>query len=315
MNKYIFLSGVACLGLSLPSFAGEMVDKSVSAERIQSVSIENIRGRVDIIAHNEQSISIKGELDDETERFVFEPSGRNMEIRVELPQNHRGKWEGDGSNLTIKVPKHIRIAFQGVSSDFSLSGFEDRVDGRTVSGNIVAKDLAKKVELESVSGDVTTENLSGKLQLATVSGDIKDKHSQGRMKLKTVSGDIQTQSTATEVAISAVSGAIDFDLDKVDELAIKSVSGSISGQSHLNNGGRIKIGAVSSNIDLALQENLSAAFKVSASAGGHIVNELTDHKPHKAKYGPSSKLKFTTGNADSAVKIGVVSGKVTLRNK
>ena len=314
MNKVILISALLITAINTTADAGERVDKSASVSGIKSVSVENIRGKVKLQAYQGDTISITGELDDETERFIFEPSGNQFEIRVELPKNHHGDWQGDGSDLTIKIPENLRVFFQGVSSHFTLSGFDNDVDGRTVSGDINASQLKNDIELETVSGDVIAKQLSGKVKLATVSGDIEDNQSQGRLTLKTVSGDITSQSTATEVAISAVSGAMKFDLAKVDELKVKSVSGSVTGNSSLNQGGRVKVSAVSSNITLGFQQDLDASFKVVASAGGRIDNQLTNDKVSKAKYGPSSKLKFTTGDGSSHVKISVVSGKITLHN-
>lgn len=314
MNKLLITSGLALTAIVFfPSaFAGEKVDKSLPASGISAVSIENVRGKIDIVGTNGSDISVKGELDDEVERFIFEPSGNLMKIHVELPRSIHNEWHDKGTHLTIHLPQKMQVSFQGVSTDFTVNNITKAVEGRSVSGDIIARDLSTKVELESVSGDIKTQNLSGKVGLATVSGSIEDKNSQGQLSMKAVSGDIETVSTASEVMFSVVSGELEFKLDKIDDLSIKSVSGDVEGKAHLNPEGRIKIAGVSSDIDLQLQKDVQARFKLGTSAGGKIVNTLSSDRPKKDKYGPSSKLKFSTGNGSAAVKASLVSGEIKI---
>lgn len=312
MNQLITVFIAASTLLSSAVLAGEKVDKSISAEDVKAVSIEVMRGKIDITGQSNANISVVGELDDEAEKFIFEKSGNLVTIKVKMPRQKGRNWKGNGSELAIKLPKNVKVNFQGVSTDINIEDNDKGVEVKTVSGNIIASNLAQRVELSVVSGDIKSESLSGKVNLSTVSGSISDQSSSGRVQLKAVSGDIEISSTATDVSLSVVSGDVDFELAEVDDLKVSSVSGDVEGQLTLNDDGNIKMSGVSSDFDIKLQKNVSANFKISSSAGGRIKNNLTNDKVKRAKYGPSSKLNFSTGDASGTFKASVVSGEIKI---
>ena len=293
-------------------FAGERVDKELSADGVKSASIEVERGEVKIIGTSGSVLSVEGELDDKVKQFVFERSGNLIRLKVKTPHKGNQRWHEGGSELTLKIPEHIKVSFQGVSTDVVVGGLSRGTDIETVSGDIKATDLEGRIELTSVSGDVKAESLSGKILLSAVSGNVVDKSSSGRLHLKAVSGDIKSNSMANDITISQVSGSVAFDFNQVDDLKIKTVSGDVDGELTLSEDGNIKVTGVSSDIDLSLQEDVSARFKLSASAGGKIKNNLTKDKAERAKYGPSSKLYFSTGNGSASVKANVISGRINI---
>ena len=290
--------------------AGEMVDKSLSAEGVNSVSIENLRGKVTIIGWDKKEVSVKGELDKKAERFIFEKHGSNIKIKVVMPHQSNHGWNDKGSNLTINMPKGSRMNFSGVSTDVILQNLMTSSEVNTVSGNIKAANLKKHVELSTVSGNVSSENLSGKIRLSSVSGDIDDKNSQGRLILKVVSGEIESTSSASEVFVNNVSGSIELSLSKTDELEVSTVSGDLNCKLSLNDSGVIKLSSVSGDMDMRFQSDVQASFRLNASAGGDLENDLTSDKAKHAKYGPSSKLYFQTGSGAASVKASTVSGTI-----
>jgi len=312
MNQFMTVVIAASSLLSSVVLAGEKVDKTMSSDDVNTVSIEVMRGKIDIAGQSSSNISVIGELDDQAEKFIFEKSGNVVTIKVKMPRQHGRNWKGNGSELAIKLPPHVKVNFQGVSTDINIEDNEKGVEVKTVSGNIIASNLAQRVELSAVSGDIKSESLSGKVSLSTVSGSISDQSSSGRVQLKAVSGDIEISSTATDVSLSVVSGDVDFELAEVDDLKVSSVSGDIEGKLTLNDDGNIKMSGVSSDFDIALQKTVSANFKISSSAGGRIKNNLTDDKVKRAKYGPSSKLYFSTGDASGTFKASVVSGEIKI---
>ena len=70
--------------------------------------------------------------------------------------------------------------------------------------------------------------------------------------------------------------------------------------------------SISGDLALKLQKNVQASFRLSASAGGDIINKITGQKANKAKYGPSSKLQFETGSANANVRASTVSGAISV---
>jgi DUF4097 and DUF4098 domain-containing protein YvlB len=294
------------------SFAGEHIDKTLSLSDVNSVNIENLRGKVTVIGWDKDIITVKGELEDDAEGLIFKQKGSSVKIKVELENHNNNFWGNNekGSILTIHMPKNIRVSFDGVSSDLNFENLHASAEGKTVSGDINAKNLSERVELISVSGDIDSKNLSGKVSLSSVSGSIRDRQSSGRLKLRVVSGEIDAQSAAKEVFIENVSGDIEVALSEIDELIVSNVSGDFSGSLSLNESGEVKMSSVSGRLALKLQKDVQASFRLSANAGGDIINKITDQKAIEAKYGPSSKLRFETGNASANVRASTVSGDI-----
>lgn len=311
-NQYMVAALTSASLLFMPlSMAGEKVDESLDSDGVNTISIENLSGEVTIIGWDKSKVTVKGELDDKAERLIFEKSGNRINIKVELP--HRGSWNSEGSELTIHMPSNIRMNFESVSSDVELRNLSNDITVKTVSGNIKATDLKENIELSSVSGTINTTQLSGKVNLSTVSGDIEDKNSSGRLKLQAVSGEIQSKSKANEVFVNNVSGNTELQLTEVDEFKISTVSGDTEVSLFLQQNGVVKASSVSGEIELDFQNDIAADFRLKANAGGDLINKLTKQKANRAKYGPSAKLYFQTGNANSSVRVSTVSGDVVVK--
>lgn len=315
MNNFNHYMMAALLSASLffnpVAMAGEKVDETLLSDGVNTVTIENVNGKVTVIGWDKTSVTVKGELDDKAEKLIFKQVGNTIKIKVELPNNNR--WNTKGSSLVIHMPSNIRMNFEGVSSHIELENLTNNVAVKTVSGNIEAKNLAEHIELSSVSGSIRAKALQGKISLATVSGDINDENSVGRLQLQVVSGDVTSKSEANEIFVNNVSGNIKLTLAEVDELNISEVSGDSQVSLFLKSNGVVKASSVSGGISLDFQNDVAADFRLKANAGGDLTNKLTTQKAEEAKYGPSSKLYFQTGNAKGSVSVSTVSGDVIVK--
>jgi len=311
-NKYMVAALTSASLLFIPvSIAGEKVDERLNSDGVNAVTIENLSGEITIIGWDESSVTVEGELDDKAEKLTFEQVGNTINIKVELP--NRGRWNSSGSDLTIHMPKNIRVSFESISSDVELRNLNNDITVKTVSGDIKATELSENIELSSVSGTIKSSKLQGKVNLSTVSGDIYDKNSSGRLQLQAVSGEITSQSKAKEVFVNNISGNTELNLSEVDELRVSSVSGDTSVGLDLQKNGVVKASSVSGSVELDFQKDVAADFRLKANAGGDLINKLTDKEATHAKYGPSSKLYFQTGNANSSVRVSTVSGDVIVK--
>ncbi|WP_440875026.1 DUF4097 family beta strand repeat-containing protein [Thalassotalea sp. PLHSN55] len=299
----------------LPVSAGEKIDQSLSASGVSQIEIENVRGDIKVTGGSSDKVTVTGELDDQTEDFIFKQQGSQLLIKVKVPRHLDGNDRGNGSKLDINIPQGIKVIFNGVSTDLSVTNTNSSAEIRTVSGDVKVDQLVDYIELTTVSGDVESKDLSGKINISTVSGEIDDQSSQGRLQLKTVSGSIETSSDANEVFLNTVSGDVEANLAKIDELVVATVSGDVDSQFELNDDGNVKLSSVSGDYKLGLQENVQASFRLSSSAGGSFSNKITHDKAQEAKYGPSAKLNFETGNASSSIRATTVSGDVELYTK
>jgi len=311
-NNYMMAALTSASLLLTPlSIAGERVDENLSSAGVNAVTIENLSGDVTIIGWDKASVTVKGELDDKAEKLIFEQVGNTINIKVELP-NH-GSWDSKGSELTIHMPANLRVNFESISSDVELENLTSNVTVKTVSGDIKATELTEHIELSSVSGNIRTKALQGKVNLATVSGDIDDTNSSGRVQLHAVSGEITSDSQAKEIFVNNVSGNTKLSLAKVDEFRISAVSGDTEVSLFLQKNGVVKASSVSGEVELDFQNDIAADFRLKANAGGDLVNKLSKHKADRAKYGPSSKLYFQTGDANGSVRVSTVSGNVIVK--
>ena len=299
---------------SMQALAGESVNKTLDVKDVKSVFIENVRGKVEIKSWSQSKVSVKGELDDQTTEFVFEQNGSAVNIKVQIPNNSKGK-NYKGSDLIIHIPEESAVEFTGVSTSLVLKNLLSDSEIKTVSGDIEMDTGRGHISLSTVSGDIDAKDLDGKIYLSSVSGDVNDANSTGRINLRSVSGSIETSSTASEVSLSAVSGDIDFDLASVEEFDLSTVSGDIKGKFGLDSDGHLKMSTVSGNMSLGFIKPVDASFRLKANAGGDIVNKLTDDRTKYAKYGPGAKLNFSTGNGTASVKGTTVSGTIKLYYK
>lgn len=294
------------------SIAGEKVDETLTIKNATTVTIENLSGKVKVIGWDKESVHVAGELDDKAEKLVFEQSGNMINIKVELP-NH-GSWDSEGSDLTIHMPENLRMNFESISSDVAIKNLTNNITAKTVSGDIKAENLKERIELSSVSGNIVSKSLAGKVNLSVISGDIDDNNSAGRLQLQAVSGEIESNSRANEVFVNNVSGNTRLKLVEVDELKMSTVSGDSQAALVLQSSGVVKASSVSGAVELTFQQGVEADFRLKANAGGDLTNNITKQKAIDAKYGPSSKLYFQTGNGSGSVRVSTVSGDVIVQD-
>jgi DUF4097 and DUF4098 domain-containing protein YvlB len=313
MNTLKNTTFVLLCALSTVSFAGEKVDKTLPANNITTVNIENVRGDVFINGWDKSEVSFKGELDDEAKGYIFEQRGASIFIKVKMPSHLKNGWGVNKSNLTINMPDSARVNFTGVSSDVQVKNLNGGAEIHTISGDILAKAINEHVELDTVSGDIKSQSLSGKIRLSSISGSIKDTGSKGRLKLEVISGEILSNSQANEVAVKNISGEIKLNLGRVDEFTISTISGDVESKLSLNKNAEVKLSSVSGDIELKFNNKVNASFRIDSNAGGDIVNKLTADQAKHDKYGPSSRLYFQVGDGSASVRANTVSGEIKIK--
>lgn len=62
-----------------------------------------------------------------------------------------------------------------------------------------------------------------------------------------------------------------------------------------------------------MKNDIAEDFRLKANAGDDLINKLIQQKADHAKYGPSSKLYFQTGDANGSVSVCTVSGNVIVK--
>ena len=297
--------------LSQSALAAQSVDKRIEVQGDLRLNLEVQRGEVEILPWDQSAITVSGTLDELSEGLTVEQNAGTISIEDKLPRHYSGSNK-EGSRLTIKVPKQLKLYSEGVSANYKVSELSGDINVQTVSGNIKADGLGEQVSINSVSGDIVSQSLQGKLKLETVSGNIEDKQSLGKVSYTLVSGKLNADSGAEQVSIELVSGDAKVSLDKVERLKAQSVSGdlnlSVSGLTT-----KASLESVSGDISFSLPANLDATFNIDGGPSGDIDNRLTQDKPKRPKYGPGSSLQFQMGNGSADIQINTISGDINLK--
>lgn len=322
MNKQVlhsFKLGVVSLGLiSMATIAGESIDKSLAASADGFVAVDVQSGTVKLKTWNKNEVKVVGELDDDAEGYEFEVDGNKVVFKVKMPEKRWGSWGGysdKGSNLEFWLPTASKLKFEGVNVDVNVSGVTGGSMINTVNGDIEAQELTQKVKLETVNGNVISNKLNGKIDITTVNGEVKDSDSKGAVVIETVNGSIIVDTAATELAVNNVNADMQIVADKVEDIEISTVNGTLDIELELIEKGRFSFSSVSGDAEISFSGDVSADFDIEAHAGGDIDNYITQQKAKKAKYGPSEKLKFKVGQGSADVEIDTVSGDIVIKAK
>ncbi len=318
MKKFIpnALTLALVSGLLLPQLAfaaGAPVNEAKNVSANEKIYIENMRGHVEIKAVKSPVFSVKGTLDEKAEGFDLVSKDGITRFVVKMPRtNYSWGDNGDkeGSQLVIEVPQGSALEFSGVNSSVSVTGVSGSSKIRTVNGAINAQQLSNEVELETVNGEIDSIGNSGRISLTTVNGEIDDEGSSGRLIAESVNGELNLKSSAKEIEVSVVNGEAELTLNGTERLDFSSVNGEISASIKNSKAPRINASSVSGASVLKLDADVSARFKLVASAGGDIDNKITGQKADKAKYGPRRSLEFSTGSGDGSIDMSTVSGEL-----
>lgn len=307
----------ATMLLSTTVFAGDKIDEVLDVTSSGQISIENMRGKVEIVGWNKDQMSVIGELDDKAKGYTFESENGYTIFKVKMPKRFgkHGYDRSEGSDLKIMLPMGANVKFESVNGNVSIKAVTGGSNIHTVNGNIVADKLEKRINLQTVNGNIKARKLDGKIKLATVNGKIVDHDSKGKVTYNAVNGDIDSQTAAQRVIVENVNGEIDLDLQTIEELEISTVNGNIKAKVNLADGAQVNVTTVSGNARLALSGTVAGSYRLSSHAGGRIINKLTEHEVKKQKYGPGRSLKFSVQGGDANVEMTSVSGNLTLERK
>lgn len=307
----------ATLLLSTSVFAGDKIDEVLDISATGQISIESMRGEVEIVGWDKAQMTVVGELDDKAQGYTFESENGFTVFKVKMPKrmNNRGWNKGEGSKLKIHLPTGANVRFESVNGGVDIRQVAGGSDVHTVNGSIVAEGLSKRVKLETVNGKIRTTGLEGKIKLATVNGKITDEGSKGKVTYVTVNGKIEVDTGAERVFVENVNGSIKLNLQTVQELDISTVNGNVTASVNLADDAQVSVSTVSGSAKLILSGNTGGSYRLNSHAGGQINNELSDDEVKKQKYGPGRSLKFQLSGGDAQVEMTSVSGNLTIERK
>lgn len=280
-------------GLSAPAWAAKPIDQSHPLDPRGSVSIENVKGRIEVRVWDKPEVHIGGSLGDGVERFEVDGDRERLDIEVKYPNNSRNS---EPTTLLLKVPTLASLDIDGVAVDIDVLGTAGAtLDVDSVSGSVVVVGAPGQADLESVSGDVTATINSDNVSVQSVSGDVV---LRGRLK-----GEVEAES---------VSGNLEIDSrgERLRNVSASTVSGDMTIRGALADGGKIGTESVSGDIRVIMPKSLSArvtgeSFSGDLDAPGATIN--------RAKYGPGADFEQRYGNGSGEIHLETFSGSAELK--
>ena len=290
--KLRLLTLALLVGIAAPAWAAKPIDETRSLNPRGTVSIENVKGRIEVKTWDKPQVHIGGSLGDGVERFDIDGSQDRLDIEVKYPNNSRGS---EPTTLVLQVPTLASLDIDGVAVDIDVTGTagaELNID--TVSGNVTAAGAPRQADIESVSGDVRVTLNSGEVSVQSVSGNVNLRgRLNGTVEAETVSGELE----------------VDTRGERLRSLTASSVSGNIRIRGALADGGKIGTESVSGNNEIAMPKSLSA--KVSGESFSGDLNAPGAHV-NRAKYGPGSDFEQRYGSGNGEIRIETFSGTGSL---
>ncbi len=278
---------------TLPAMAATPISQTRPLDARGRVEIENLKGRVEVVAWDRPEVKLSGTLGDGVERLSVEGDGRVLRIKVQYPSRNRN---AEPSQLVVQMPLLADLDVETVSADINVSGMASReLELESVSGDIVANGAPRRGEISSVSGDIRLAMNSPSLRVETVSGQlVVQGRLNGAIALESVSGDIRLDALgerARKLSASSVSGDMDLDLALAED-------------------GEIRMESVSGDLRLRLPAGLSAQVSGESFSGDLAAPGA---KIRKEEFGPGSSFRVRYGAGRGDVRLQTFSGDATLR--
>jgi hypothetical protein len=297
-HSFHVLALALCAGLACaPLYAGTPINETRPLDPRGRISIDNLKGRIQVRAWDRNEVRVTGTLGDGVEKLVVRGDRDDLEVRVEYPK-HMGGWRNDRTGpteLLLQVPLRANLDIESVSADIDIDGVApEDLDVDTVSGNVVIAAAPGSANIDSVSGDLTLTLNSRDAKSESVSGDIVLKgRLDGEVHAETVSGDI----------------TIDSRGERLRRLSTGTVSGDADVRVGLADGGDIKSETVSGEIRLRLPKNLSARVSGESFSGDL---EAPGAKVRTEEFGPGKTLETRYGSGAGEIRMESFSGDATL---
>ena len=186
--------------VAFPVLAGTPINQTRPLEPRGRVEIENVKGRVEVVAWDRPEVKLTGTLGDGVEKLSVEGDARVLRIKVQYPTRSRN---AEPSDLVVQMPVLADLDIETVSADINVSGMASR-----------------ELEIESVSGDIVASGAPRQGSVSSVSGDIRLAMNSASLKVETVSGQLTAQGRLNgEIALESVSGDVRFAFDPTLEAA------------------------------------------------------------------------------------------------
>ena len=301
LPAYLIAGLLAAPALLASAQAATPINETRPLDARGHLTIENLKGLIEVRAWERNEVKIEGSLGQGVERLEIVGDEDHLSVKVKYPKSgglgfFSGSDKSEPSQLRLMVPLRANLEIGAVSADVDVNGV-----------------APAELSIDSVSGDVTVVGAPREASIDSVSGDLRLTLNSNKVTTESVSGDVDLRGRlGGEVHVETVSGDIDVagHQSSVSRLDGTTVSGDMRIGTALSSGGRIGLESVSGNITLRLPANLSAQVRGESFSGELSAPRAQISRP---KHGPGSSFEHRYGNGDGEIRIESFSGDARLQ--
>ncbi|MGW4978728.1 DUF4097 family beta strand repeat-containing protein [Streptomyces mirabilis] len=185
---------------------------------VTALHVRVVNGTVNVVGTDEGSARLEVSELEGPPLLVTQQNGTLTVAYEDLPWKGFLKWlDRKGwrrsAVVTLAVPAGTPVEVGVVGAAAVVSGMENRVAVKGVTGDTTLVRIAGPVRVETVSGSLEAQAVTGDLRFNSVSGDLTVVEASGcSVRAESVSGsmivDLDPRGTPTDVQLSNVSGEI-----------------------------------------------------------------------------------------------------------
>jgi Toastrack DUF4097 len=164
------------------------------------------------------------------------------------------------------------------------------------------------VQLGVMNASITVSGVSARISATSVSGDLTLDGVAGTVNAKTVSGDLEARGLDGKLAFNSVSGDLTLAGGSVERLDAKTVSGRVTADIELADGGGVRVATMSGEVAVRLPACPNVQIEL-RSASGRVQSAFAGmrsggHRP--------ANVTGTVGDGSASLSVTSMSGDVTL---
>jgi len=277
------LAGLAALALTLalasPPPGAAQVEQRQPAAADATITIHSQSGGVRVVGWDREEILVRSAG---SERDVSLAGSRS----APTVRNRSGR-------LDVQVPRGSRVHV------------------RTMSGDVVVREVPGDLEIASMSGDIRVAGAIRTLTAEAVSGDITLDGRADVVRAKSVSGDVRIPDARRSAELSSVSGDVYLTARGLRDARVNSVSGRVRFDGSFARDASLSFESASGTIELRIPRNVPADYTVTTITG-RIRNDIGPAPERRSDFVPGEELRFSTGTAGARINVQNVSGSVRI---
>jgi hypothetical protein len=267
--------------------AFQATDTTFAARGATALELENSGGQVVIRTWDRDEVRIQA---DHSRRTMIEIDQGDRVISIE-PEGTMGP--ATVVDFQLSVPRNMTVRIEGLYTDVDAEGMAGDIEVETMQGTILIRQASGDIQVEAVNGEIRIEGASGRIEATSVSQPVWISDADGEIMVESVSGSIRLANIRS---------------NRVDA---GTVSGRITYEGAIQDGGRYFFGAHAGQIVLALPDGVNARISAVSLTGDFVGRYPGTPETIDAR----RREPFTLGSGSAEIEIETFSGSIVIRRQ